>query len=186
MMRQCGDCQLCCKLLPVVPLGKGAGEKCRHQKFGKGCSVYHTAAMPPECGLWNCRWLVGDDTDELSRPDRSHYVIDVMPDFVTLTHNDTGETQHVEVVQIWIDPKHPEVHREPALRRYMVRRAEQGIAAIVRFDAHKALIVFAPPLSSDRKWHEIADGKTGPTHSPREVARTVLTAWLPKVAFRVG
>src|SRR4051812_46218248 len=100
-MRQCGDCQLCCKLLPVPPLRKGAGEKCKHQKFGKGCTVYHTQAMPPECGFWNCRWLVGDDTADMPRPDRAHYVIDIMPDFVTVTDNVTGATQKIQVVQIW-------------------------------------------------------------------------------------
>ena len=76
MTRQCGDCQLCCKLLPVPPLEKKAGQRCQHQKFGKGCTVYHSrAGMPMECSIWNCRWLVNDDADELSRPDRVHYVI---------------------------------------------------------------------------------------------------------------
>jgi hypothetical protein len=28
MKRQCGECQLCCKLLPVPPLNKKAGERC--------------------------------------------------------------------------------------------------------------------------------------------------------------
>jgi hypothetical protein len=36
MTRQCGDCQLCCKLLPVPPLQKAAGVACRFQKFHKG------------------------------------------------------------------------------------------------------------------------------------------------------
>src|SRR3954471_19848386 len=135
-MRQCGDCQLCCKLLPVPPLRKRAGEKCKHQKFGKGCTVYHTRAMPPECGLWNCRWLVGDDTADMPRPDRAHYVIDIMPDFITVTDNEAGVTQKIQVVQIWIDPKHPDVIYSQSLRDYMERRAKDGIAALCRLD-HK-------------------------------------------------
>jgi hypothetical protein len=60
MRRECGDCQLCCRLLQVPPLGKKAGQRCQYQKFGKGCAVYHTAKMPPECRLWNCRWISRD------------------------------------------------------------------------------------------------------------------------------
>jgi hypothetical protein len=155
MKRQCGDCQLCCRLLPVPPLGKKAGQRCQYQKFGKGCAVYHTAKMPPGCRLWNCRWLVNDDADELSRPDRSHYVIDVMPDFITWQNNETGEQQNVQVVQIWVDRKYPDAHRDPALRKWIFRRAQDGIAALIRFNARDALTVFAPPFDERGEWHEV-------------------------------
>jgi hypothetical protein len=169
MKRQCGDCQLCCKLLPVPPLGKKAGQRCKHQKFGKGCAVYHRAGMPPECAMWNCRWLVNDDTDELSRPDRSHYVIDVMPDFVTLQTNADDPPQNIQVAQIWIDPKHPEAHRDPALRRWMVRRAHEGIASLIRFNQRDALTVFPPPFDEQGEWHEIRGGSTTRTHTLADV-----------------
>ena len=146
MRRECGDCQLCCKLLPVPPLGKKAGEKCKHQKFGKGCAVYHKPGMPRDCMWWNCRWLVNDDTADLSRPDRSHYVIDISPDHVTLQDNETKKTFAVQVVQIWIDPKYPDAHRDPALRAYLLRRGEQGIAALVRYDNRRAVSVFPPNM----------------------------------------
>jgi hypothetical protein len=169
-MRSCGDCTLCCKLLPVPPLAKAAGQSCRYQKFHKGCLVYRTASMPPECGLWNCRWLVNDDADDLSRPDRSHYVIDVMPDFITVRDNETGEDQNIQVVQIWCDPKHRDAHRDPALRRWLIRRAEQGIAALVRFNSKEALAVFAPPFDPAGQWHEIDSGvSTNRTHTLTEI-----------------
>jgi hypothetical protein len=168
-MRQCGECQLCCKLLPVKGVQKPAGQRCRFQKFHKGCSVYHTAQMPHECGLWNCRWLINDDAGELARPDRAHYVIDIMPDFVTLNDNETGERRNIQVVQIWCDPDFPKAHRDPALRRWIERRAEQGVAAIVRFDNAKAVIVFAPPLAADRQWHEITNADLRPQHSAAEI-----------------
>ena len=140
MTRQCGDCQLCCKLMPVAGIGKLAGVRCQHQKFGKGCAVYHKPGMPPECALWNCRWLVNDDADELSRPDRAHYVIDVLPDFITVNDNATGMAQNIQVAQIWVDPSYPEAHRDPALRRWMFRRAQEGIAALIRFNAHDGFV----------------------------------------------
>jgi hypothetical protein len=174
MMRQCGDCQLCCKLVPVQELGKRSGMACKFQKFHKGCTVYRTPKMPACCAVWNCRWLVNDDTDELSRPDRSHYVIDLMPDYITARDNATGEDQNIQVVQIWIDPKHPEAHRDPALRRYLFRRAKDGIAGLIRFNEQDAIVLFAPPFGVNGEWHEITSGmSSGPSHSLNEVARAL-------------
>ena len=171
--RQCGDCQLCCRLLPVPPLDKKAGQRCKHQKFGKGCAVYHRSAMPRECAVWNCRWLVNDDTADLSRPDRVHYVIDIMPDFITLVDNMTGAKRHVQVVQIWCDPKHRDAHRDPALREYLSRRGAQGIAAIVRYDAAQAMVLIPPQLAHDGKWHEATTGIKEKTHTLMELLQAL-------------
>jgi hypothetical protein len=89
MMRECGDCQLCCKLVPVPEIGKLAGQRCKNQRFRKGCALYHTPFKPITSNTWNCRWLVNDDTADLPRPDRSHYVIDINPDYLTLTNGVT-------------------------------------------------------------------------------------------------
>jgi hypothetical protein len=51
-----------------------------------------------------------------------------------------------------IDPKHPTAHRDPAFRPYVERRAEQGIAAIIRFGQRKATILFAPAFADDMRW----------------------------------
>jgi hypothetical protein len=170
MNRQCGDCQLCCKLLPVPPLDKKGGERCRYQKHGKGCTVYHRPGFPPECGFWSCRWLVADDTAELSRPDRSHYVIDLMPDFISILNNETGERQNVQVVQVWIDPSYPDAHHDPALRRYLERRAQENTAAIVRKNSKDAVLLFAPAMTGDGQWHEVTSACREKEHSLLEVA----------------
>lgn len=154
-MRQCGECTLCCTLLPVKPLGKRAGQKCVHQRFRTGCAVYHKPGMPHECKAWNCRWLVGDDTQDLKRPDKSHYVIDLLPDVVALKDNQFGHVTELIAVQIWIDPDFPDAHQDPALRSYIERRARDGQPALIRYDTKKALTIFAPPLSADQQWHEI-------------------------------
>lgn len=164
-MRQCGDCQLCCKLLAVPPLNKLAGQKCQHQKFGKGCTVYHTRSMPPECGYWNCRWLVGDDTADQSRPDRGHIVIDIMPDYITLSNSDIPEPMTIQVVQCWLDPRFPDAHKDANFRAYVYRRAEDGVAAIIRLDGRRAFTLFAPPFSADGQWHEIHHGTSEKQHS---------------------
>jgi hypothetical protein len=155
MTRRCGECTLCCKLLPVKELGKGAGERCRHQR-GLGCKVYHQLrTVSPPCELWTCRWLTGNDTADLARPDRSHYVIDVMPDYVRGENKQTGASFMVPVVQIWIDPNFPDAHRDSALRAYVERRAAEGMAALVRYGNAEGFVLAAPALNEDGQWHEI-------------------------------
>jgi hypothetical protein len=155
MQRQCGECTLCCKLLPVVSLDKKANEKCQFQKFHKGCGVYNTSKMPLECHVWNCRWLVNDDTADLSRPDRSHYVVDLFPDWIGIRDNDTGEEQRFEVVQIWCDPNHPEAHRDPKLREFLMRRAKERIIGMIRYNSWDMILIIAPELNKENKWIEI-------------------------------
>lgn len=174
-MRQCGDCQLCCRLLPVRSLGKVAGERCKHQRHSKGCAVYaRLATVSPECRLWSCRWLVEDDTADLRRPDRSHYVIDIMPDFVTVRDDESGNLEHIQVVQIWVDPKFPDAHRDPALRAYLERRAEERIIGLVRYDNERGFAIFPPKLSSTGDWIEHGGGPVRvDTHSPEELLRAL-------------
>lgn len=173
-MRQCGDCQLCCKLLPVRSLKKGAGERCQHQRHHKGCAVYaRLARVSPECRLWSCRWLVEDDTADLSRPDRSHYVLDLMPDFVVARNNQTGARQNIQCVQIWVDPRFPDAHRDPALRAYLERRAEENIVGLVRFDNTRGLVIFPPALSHDGQWHEVDSALREKDHTPEELFKAL-------------
>ena len=149
--RHCGDCQLCCRLLPMqansearhpqaiaaaVAMGmakpgipdfdKPAGARCPHQRHGKGCAVH--GHHPFGCQIWNCRWLVGDDTADLRRPDRTGYVIDIMPDFVTLDPGDGNPPQNVEAVVIWVDAQRPEAWRRSRAARLSdpARRRGQG------------------------------------------------------------
>jgi hypothetical protein len=167
--RRCGDCQLCCKLLPVRSLNKGAGVRCQHQRHHKGCNIYQKAGFPSECGAWSCRWLTGNDTADLSRPDRSHYVVDIMPDFVTLRDDAAGTRQDIEVVQIWVDPGYPNAHRDPALRAYLERRAKENVVGIVRWDNERAMVIFPPALSENRQWNEVETRFKVKVHSVDEV-----------------
>jgi hypothetical protein len=175
MNRQCGDCQLCCKLLPMkngttfdhpesralfghpetIPeFFKPAGERCPHQRHHKGCNVY--AKRPLGCRIWNCRWLVNDDTAAMRRPDRSHYVIDLIPDFVRIDQQDGSEPVPVQVVQVWIDPDYPDAHRDPALRAYLARLGERdGIIALIRVNATEAFTLWPPAMCPDGQFNEL-------------------------------
>jgi hypothetical protein len=126
--------------------------------------------------VWNCRWLVGDDTAELSRPDRAHYVIDMLPDFIVLQDGD--KEMRVAVVQIWIDPDYPDAINDPGLRAYMERRGrEDAMLSMVRLNARDAITVFPPSLSPDGQWHAKGDGvivpqwATWPGQTMRELTK---------------
>jgi hypothetical protein len=173
--RRCGDCQLCCKLVPVANLGKAAGQRCRYQKAGKGCTVHaRLEIVSPSCRYWNCRWLVNDDTQDLSRPDRSRYVIDLMPDYVTLRDDTTGKGEHVQVVQIWVDPDYPDAHKDPALRAFLERRAKDNIIGLIRWDNTRGMALFPPELSANGRWNEKhSDLRGQEEHSLADVAKAL-------------
>jgi hypothetical protein len=163
MTRRCGDCQLCCKLLPVENL-KPSGERCRFQKAGKGCGVYsHLIAVSPPCALWNCMWLVDPDPEaaKLPRPDRCHYVLDIVPDFVHIRHED-GTRDDIPVMQVWVDPAFPDAVNDPSLLRWIEHVADtRGQVTIIRWDNVRAFTIWAPSVSPDRQWHRV-DGEMMP------------------------
>lgn len=171
--RRCGDCQLCCKLLPVRELQKGANTRCQHQRVGKGCGVYNGPAMPPSCKLWSCRWLVLDRTEGLRRPDRAHYVIDIMPDFVTVRDEDKGEETTIPVIQVWVDPAYPQAWREDvAFLSYLATMGrEERMAALIRNGSEMATFVAPPAINSAGEWFICESGVAGPPHRPADFFR---------------
>lgn len=146
--RRCGDCQLCCKLLPMPELDKPANCRCRHQRAAKGCAIYSN--RPASCALWNCRWLAEKDCADLPRPDRAHYVLDIMPDYVTLVDNESGAARHVPVIQVWCDPAWPEAHRAASFRTWLDR---QRTCALIRYGSSGGFLL-APPSVTGQGWHE--------------------------------
>jgi hypothetical protein len=164
MNRKCGGCTLCCRLVPVEELHKKGGERCAHQRFN-GCAIYKD--RPNSCRMWSCRWLVDETCIELRRPDRSHYVLDLMPDYVTCEQD--GNEFVILVVQIWCDPKHPDAHRDPALRAYLRRLWEQdGVIGLVRPDGITLL-----PLADGTFIEKTSDQDPGPAHSFAQIAKAL-------------
>lgn len=170
MTRECGGCTKCCKLVPVVEgrfingrqvsgMNKPAGQRCLYQRRSKGCSIYDR--RPMACRTWSCRWLVEDDTANLSRPDRSHCVIDIMPDIIV------ANGERLQIIQIWVDPSHPDAWRTPEMLAYIDRRGAENIATLIRYDSKKGIVVFSPSISSDKQWHEISDTDPSVTVVPQ-------------------
>jgi len=143
--------------LPVRELDKPANTKCRHQS-SKGCGVYRRAGFPASCALWSCRWLLSRDTADLQRPDRTGYVLDLVPDVVRARDNTTGLNQEIEIVQVWVRPGADPL-KERGFRRYAERQAKKGIAMLLRFGTDRAVAVFPPAMASDEQWHVIGDAQ---------------------------
>jgi len=148
--RVCGSCTLCCRLLPVAEIRKKANTRCSHQ-FSGGCRVYHKANFPLSCGFWSCRWLTGDASG-VRRPDRTHYVIDIMLDTVVLTHNETGERFEEKALQVWIDPEHRDAWKDPALLAYIDGKR---MPALLRYSSWEADGLFPPSRSSNGRWNHV-------------------------------
>lgn len=129
------------------------------------------------CATWTCRWLTNEDTADLRRPDRSRYVVDVMPDFVTL-QPDGGEPYNVPVVQIWCDSNHGNAWRDPALLAYLDRRGKEGFAALIRFDNKRGITVFPPSMTGDI-FREYPNGELRTEHTFMEKVAAISTA--PKI-----
>jgi hypothetical protein len=149
----------------VPDFDKPAGARCQHQRHAKGCAIYNS--RPFGCRAWSCRWLTGEDTADLSRPDRSRYVIDMAPDFVEATDNATKAINNIPVIQVWLDPKFPNAHRDPALRAFLERRGREGYAALIRYDSSDGFVLFPPALTGGQ-WLEKHSAAAGPEHTVEE------------------
>ena len=170
MQRKCGDCQLCCRLLPVSAIGKNAGDRCSYQRFKKGCAVHHTRSMPTSCKVWHCVWLKGPNAEELRRPDHVHYVVDPTPDFVALGEDEKTGTK-VPALQVWVDPQYRDAHRDLGLRDYIRRAAiEHGMIAIIRYGSNDAFALVAPEMSETGQWLEMNSRMMVQPHSMTEIA----------------
>jgi len=176
MMRQCGECTACCTIVPVAELGKPANTKCRYEFF-KGCRVHGSAKMPTGCRFWSCRWLTGDDTADLRRPDRAHYVIDIMADFVTVRDHETGAAQHIPVVQVWLDPKHPDDWRtDEAFIEFINRRGAEGVAILMRLGNQDASCIFPATFPGNDTGSFVEKGsnlKPENQHTPQQIAEAI-------------
>jgi hypothetical protein len=164
--RTCGECKLCCYLVPTPEIDLPANTHCKHE-CRKGCAIYDH--RPTSCRMWSCLWLLGEDVGP--RPDRSGYVVDMMPDYVTSVDHESGAEQRFPIYQIWIDPARPDAHRHPALRRWLAaRHAENGMMGIVRYGNDGGMLLVPPARNETREWVEkTSNMRQGPANPVSEV-----------------
>jgi hypothetical protein len=100
--RSCGNCTLCCKIVPIETkeFTKPVDKWCQHCVIGKGCGIY--ADRPPACRVWHCQWLVNDAFDDYWFPAKAKMVVQWLP---RAAEEDT-------VIEILIDPGYPNRWKE--------------------------------------------------------------------------
>jgi hypothetical protein len=73
MVRPCGSCSLCCKVIGIAALNKPPGQWCPHFSRGVGCSIY--ADAPSECRRFQCFWSLETLKADEWKPDRCKLVV---------------------------------------------------------------------------------------------------------------
>ena len=66
--------------------------------------------------------------------------------------------RELPVVQVWVNPRFPDAHRDPRLRAWLADNAlKTGMAAIVRYglEAGPGLVLAPPTMTADKVWMEI-------------------------------
>jgi hypothetical protein len=178
LTRSCGDCQACCKSLPLTTIGKPAGQRCEHQRHRKGCMVYGKFGRPTSCAVWNCLWIL-DEKLPFSRPDRAGFFVDPTPDFVSLG-DEAVRGKRVRAVQVHVDAARPDAHRSKELRIWLAMlAAEQDIVAIVRCGQDAVLVLIPPRMSETKAWQELPVRIMKPL-SVGEIRRAMINEQLEK------
>jgi hypothetical protein len=85
----------------------------------------------------------------IRRPDIAGYAIDPMLDTILV------DEQPVEVIQVWVDPKRREAHRDPALREWLAAMcARYGFLTIVRWGSKDGVVLIPPNHNTTEEWLE--------------------------------
>lgn len=152
--RACGDCTLCCKLVPVKAIQKPRDEWCPHCDKKAGCTIY--AERPEECMLWSCIWLSDANQPEALKPRRTHCVFDRLIDHVRISGED------LPVFQLWVDTAYPTAFRKPALLKEIDRLGKlYGCATLARI-GYKGILIVPPSISKREQFIEIEAPLTPP------------------------
>lgn len=161
---------------PGALFHKPAGQRCPHQRH-TGCRIYER--RPLGCRMWSCLWLV-DPTVALSRPDRSHYVVDIAKDVIDIGDHNTGQTMHLAVMQVWCDPNHPDAWKDPQLIELIEQQGRNGTATLVRYNSAEGFAVF-PHSMTGTGLKTVKSNMTMPERSANETV-----ALLEKIAAPSG
>lgn len=153
--RVCGDCQLCCKLIPVEEMDKPAFQKCEFQKYHKGCTIYPD--RPVGCASWSCGWLVNPADPNgpllsLDRPDRSGYVIDPMLGSITV-QDDEGKSYEEASVEIWVDGLQ-NIRKPIDDPKFCVWHQENipMLTCTIRYAIGKGVVMVPPNRNNGKDW----------------------------------
>ncbi|MDA0654229.1 MAG: hypothetical protein O2905_05725 [Proteobacteria bacterium] len=127
--RVCGDCTLCCKLLPVAALDKPRFEWCRHCDKGRGCGIYDD--RPDACRTFACSYLVSPGLGDEWRPSVARF-------FLTFE-------EEANRLGVHVDPGRKDAWRaEPyftQIRRWAATAAAAGEGQVVVWEGPVAIVI---------------------------------------------
>ncbi len=111
-MRECGDCTLCCLLLPIPEAKSEHSQLCSH--CNKGCNIYDK--RPNMCKEFNCDWLLDETIPEELRPDKCNVIFEYINKYSVLC------LVHFNDLNAW--------NREPVMN-YMKKLNSEGISVAI-------------------------------------------------------
>ncbi len=98
-MKTCGECTLCCELLPIGEINKSPNTLCKDCTLNKGCNIYNN--RPESCKNFNCSYLTSDDMGESLKPNICNIIFEVVTDTIHLglvhyNHLDAWKNKQVQ------------------------------------------------------------------------------------------
>ena len=122
--RECGECSLCCKVIPIYKKSISAGEEdvskpadewCKHCRPGcGGCSIYPN--RPKICRGFACNWLIDISVPEYWRPTESKIVM----------HFRKGEDDKI-IFNICVDTEFPNAWRQEPYYSDILKFSRKGL-----------------------------------------------------------
>jgi hypothetical protein len=136
--RSCGNCTLCCKIVPIETeeFTKPVDKWCEHCEVGKGCKIY--SDRPSACRVWHCQWLVNDAFDDYWFPAKAKMVVQWLP---RAAEEDT-------VIEILIDPGYPNRWKEEPWFSDLKSLSRSGLDGTNKIGRFLTIIV----IGGNRRW----------------------------------
>jgi Fe-S-cluster containining protein len=126
--RQCGECTMCCKVMPIKELSKPAHQWCQHAKPGSGCAIYQS--RPAECRGFACSWLLLKEIGEHWKPTKSKMV---------LVHG-RDHQRGSQMISVHTDRSYPNAWRRSPYYEELKRRCGQTRIEIIMSDRRRVLM----------------------------------------------
>ena len=112
LMKECGDCTLCCLLLPVEGVKEGVNTNCKF--CTTKCTIYDK--RPPICGTFDCEWLLKKDMPEDLKPNKCNVI------FEYINKDSVLCLVHFDDLEAW--------KREPVMK-HMKKLNNKGISVFI-------------------------------------------------------
>lgn len=106
----------------------------------------------------------------MQRPDRTGFVIDPSPDFMTIEDKSTGKCTDLPLVQIWIGQVEEKAKIPNSLKRFWNFWASKGYGVVSRIDERRAYLVYVY-----NGVFVFSFEKTTVMHTPEEKAKFMLS-----------